>query len=350
MTNQETKALIIEKLFQRGVYTKQIDEVEYRTRCPYCGDSARENTGHFYLRINPNDNYQIVYNCFKCPAGGILDSEVLAALDITDVNLKASLHQLNKTSDVIDDKFILEGYKNSFFDYHLPEIKDFRKIPYLEKRLGQSFHSDDFHRMKLVTSLKDFLIENNITKLMCDHTYANAIEDHYIGFLTNGNSHILFRDITDREKLSWLKYPITKESKENRVFYSMESMVDIFSDDPITINLAEGVMDILSAYYNLGYSKQNTINVCVTGKYYERMLLYLIDMGFIGSNITVNIFADNDKVFNRKKGYQSTTIEHYRKLLKNYKCIYGDTNVYYNQLYKDIGVPKNKISLKRYKI
>ena len=76
---------------------------------------------------------------------------------------------------------------------------------------------EDFRKMKVITSLRDFLIYNNIRKLTCENYVANYLENNYIGFLSSGNSHILFRDITNKNQIRWYKYPITKESSTNRI-------------------------------------------------------------------------------------------------------------------------------------
>jgi hypothetical protein len=130
----------------------------------------------------------------------------------------------------------------------------------------------------------------------------------------------------------------------------MASEIDIFTKDEITINLAEGVLDILSANYNLGYDGNNILNLCVSGKYYDSLILFLVNLGFVGSNITINIFADNDHTFNKKNENNTTTIEYYQKILKNYKHLFGKIYVWYNLMSKDIGVPRDKIKLQRYQI
>ena len=74
---------MIEALFNRGDYIRQVNDIEYRTRCPFCGDSQKNfNTGHLYIRINVEDNFPIVYNCFKCNESGIVGSEFLNVMDI----------------------------------------------------------------------------------------------------------------------------------------------------------------------------------------------------------------------------------------------------------------------------
>lgn len=353
MTNQQIKEDFIQALFNRvGIYTRRVNDTEFRTRCPFCGDSAKnQNTGHFYIHVNTEDNYPIQYHCFLCEEGGVLQPSALQLLDIDDPSLKSGFMTLNKTSTKLDRKGMINEVQMTTFDYKLPEIKFGPKTKYIEDRLGlKGLSKEEFKKMKVITSLRDFCVLNKIKKLTCSNQIAFKLEENYVGFLTYGNSHILFRDITNKEELRWVKYPITSESSVNRIFYSMDSEIDLFTEDEITINLAEGVLDILSANYNLGYSGSNVLNLCVSGKYYDSLILFLVSLGFVGSNITINIFADNDQSFNKKNKNSTTTIEYYQKILKNYKHLFGKINVWYNLMSKDIGVSRDKIKLKKYQI
>lgn len=349
MNNIEVKAAFINALLNRPEWTKQVSEVEFRTRCPYCGDSHNQNTGHFYIRASTSDNLPIVYNCFKCTVGGVLKEEQLSKLGIENVNIKNGVISLNKTADKIDGKNFNAQYKTRIFDFKYPDITFGPKTDYIDQRFEIMFNKNDFESMKVITSLKDFLELNEIKTSLLHPKVVKKLEDHYVGFLTYGNSHILFRDITDTEDIVWVKYPIIKECSQNRVIYTIASEIDIFTKEDITINIAEGVFDVISAKYNLGFNKKNTLNIAVAGKYYERILLFLIDLGIVGSNVNINIFADNDLAFN-KKAKNPTTIKYFKQALERYRYIFGKIVIFYNQLGKDIGVPKKKISLIDYKI
>lgn len=349
--NGQIKLDIIEALRGRGEYFKQISDIRYRTRCPYCGDSQSNlNTGHFYLRIDPTDNYPILYICFKCDMKGVVTDDVLMDLDIDDVRIKSGLTTLNRTSDKIDNKNYVAETEMVMFDFVLPEIKRGAKTKYIENRLGIKLTDDELMNMKVVTSIREFLITNNIRKI--NKGFSNAdmfrLEDHFVGFLTYGNSHILLRDITGKDSWRWVKYPITEESSKNKIFYVISNTVDVLTSDDITINLSEGVFDAVSICYNFEYDKPNTLNIAVSGKYYSRILLFLLDLGIVGSNVTVNIFSDNDVEFNKKGG--NTTLEYYKKVLERYKYLFGKVNVYYNTIGKDYGVPRKEICLKKYPI
>lgn len=349
MTNADIKRRIIDRLYDREYYIRQVNPVEYQTRCPFCGDSDNIHTGHLYIRINPEDNFPIVYNCFKCSSFGFLTPDLLHLLEIDDAELKGSVSQLNRSSDKFDSKNLFMEERFKMFDYQIPRATRGKKIQYIENRLGVTFTDSDLEEMKLITSLKDFLILNKIHELPFDNYICNIIERDYVGFLSFGNSHILFRDTTEKNKYAWIKYPITKESMNNRLFYSMRLDVNMITDEPVILNLTEGVMDILSARYNLGYHGENVINIAVGGIYFNRILLFLLDLGLVGSNVTVNIFADNDKEFNPNAKVK-TTVEYFKKSLGNMKYLYGSIYIYHNQVYKDIGTTKDKIILKKTKL
>lgn len=350
MTSVEVKQDMINALFSRGEYIKQVNDTEYRTRCPFCGDSQKSlNTGHLYIHINLDDNYPMVYNCFKCTESGVVNKEFLNVMGIDDINLQSSITTMNKYADNKQAYKFLGNDKIIMFDYELPEVKYNKKTDYICRRMGTSISLEDLSKMKVVTSLREFLILNDIKKITFDPRWASAIEDHYVGFLSYGSSYILFRDITDKEEYKWIKYPITQESKGSQVFYSIQSEIDIFTEDKLTINLSEGILDITSAYLNLGYSKPNTMNIAVCGKHYVSVLTKLVNMGIIGDNITLNIFSDNDAEYN-KKNNKPTTVEYFENILKRMKHLYGEVNIYYNIIGKDIGVPREDIRLKKYKI
>lgn len=350
MTNKEIKLAFIDSLYGRGEYIRQVNDIQYRTRCPFCGDSKSNlNTGHLYIKINPDDNYPMVYHCFKCEESGIVDDNLLLALNIGDINLKSNITTLNKTSDRIKGQKFLTDDEVINFNYKLPEVKDYNKIKYIEDRLGCNLSIEDIEKFKIITSLRDFLICNNIKEITMENYICHNIEKNYVGFLSFGGAYILFRDITNTQYYKWIKYPTTNDSRGCKLFYSISNSIDVFTKDNININLSEGVLDILSAYKNLNYNNSNDLDIAVCGKQYLYVLNTLNSMGFVGSNINLNIFSDNDEIFNNKNN-NPTNIEYFKKLLHKNKYLYNSTNIYYNLIDKDIGVAKDKIKLKKYKI
>lgn len=353
MNGKDFKRKFLIALLSRDEYIRQVNEVQFQTRCPYCGDSETNlHTGHFYIRCDINDNYPIVYNCFKCPENGVMNRETLEKLGITDISMVSSISEVNKTFDSIEGMNSMIGETFKTFPLEVPDPKkNLWKVSYIEDRLGIKVTRDFAKKTKLITSLKEFLKYNKIDTLRCNKHIAKLFEESYIGFLSYGNSHILFRDVTERQKYSWVKYPILPQSQLNNVSYSLECTVDIFTDETIIVNMCEGVFDIISICYNLGYNIENCINMCVCGKKYKKMINRIISQGIFGYNVILNIFSDNDKDFNNKKGnFYDTTIEYYSKVFRDYTIIFKEVNIYYNRLSKDCGVKKENISLIKHRL
>ena len=126
----------------------------------------------------------------------------------------------------------------------------------------------------------------------------------------------------------------------------MSKELNLFEDREITINLSEGVMDAIGVAYHFGYKDANALNIATTNKYYDSMMFRLVDMGFIGSHITVNIWSDNDDDFNNKKS-NNTSTEYYRNIIGKYKPLFKEINIYHNIKSKDYGVRKDNIILKK---
>ena len=343
MNNHDFKMKLIDALMSRDVFTDMPSRIELRTRCPYCGDSQKNlRTGHLYIRINIDDNMPVVYNCFKCPAHGILKYEDLELLGLEGSDFQNGISSLNKTSDKITTGMD-SNTKDKYFEYKIPTIINRKKLEYIENRLQIPFKDEDIQDMKIITSLKSFLRTNQIDRLTCKKSFANLLENNYVGFLSSNNAYILFRDITDFSEIRWVKYPISEESKGQRIFYSIKSSVDLYSKDEITINISEGVMDCLSIYHNFMKDKENTLNLAICGKFYINTIRYLISTGFIGKNIHINIFADNDKT-------EDTSVEYFKRNIEKYAPFIGKVDLYYNTIYKDCGVPLDQIRLQKYKI
>lgn len=343
---KETKERFIEFLYSRGEYIRAVTRIEYQTRCPYCGDSRNRNTGHLYLEIDVENTFNVPYYCQKCPAHGIVTPDVLEMLGNTDEELLQGFMALNKLGKytkgfVNEDRF-------AYFDRTFPE--DYRytkKLEYVNNRLQYDFSIEDYKKMKIITSLYDFLIANDIKESLFDRNMRMILEKDYIGFLSAGNSHILFRDTTEtHKKYSWIKYPIEERCRKNRAYYGISSEIDIFTKDYIILNLSEGVMDAIGVCYHLGYNRENTFNLAVLGQHYNAIIRHMIAVGCFGSNIIMNIYSDNDKNYSDHT-VMGTTMEYFFRYLKKYKPLFKRITLNYNLLSKDYGIGKESICIKK---
>lgn len=70
-------------------------------------------------------------------------------------------------------------------------------------------------------------------------------------------------------------------------------MIDLFTQEQIVINIAEGIFDILSIYKNFN-DCPNSVHIASLGADYEGAIVYAINNGFIGSNVVVRVYVDGN--------------------------------------------------------
>lgn len=348
MTIQEAKQQFIDFLYSRPVYKRPVTRDLYLTRCPYCGDSRSSyNTGHLYIRIEPDSDSKMVYYCQRCEEHGRVGQELIELLE-GGSELQEGIALINKNGVSRSRAETIREFM--YFEAMIPDrIADNyrKKIAYIEKRMEFIITPEMIQSLKIIVSPYDFLILNKIKKLSFKRRAMSILERDYVGFLSTGNSHILFRDITNTHEHPWIKYPIYPESSRNMVSYSYAKDVDVMSTDPFIINIAEGVLDIIgvSEYYYKDFD--NTLNIAAGGRNYMAILTYLIHIGLFGDNITLNVYMDNDKQFNTKGG-KDIGIPNY--FYDKMSPLFGEMNVYHNLIGKDYGVPRDKIILDKKRI
>lgn len=345
MSNSEFKYELLQRLLELPV-AKTVNSTQLVVRCPFCGDSTRDYShGHFYIKIDPeNDDIPIMYNCFRasCGESGIMTSEVLHMLDIHDLSTNSSLTRYNKKAMNKLSKTI--GFNTGILNYKVPEVtmdsNKIRKKKYIEDRLGITLLDEDMTRFKIVLSLKDFLISNKIDTITCKDIIAKQIEQDYVGFLSLKNNFIVFRDITGKHKERYIKYTIERDLLNTGSFYTIPTQIDLLAPEKIEIHIAEGTFDILGIYYNImNCDNTNKIFVSVTGGNYTSPISYFLNLGIV-SNVDIHIYSD-----------QGVNIRQYKKQVKNKFGIWIDNiYVHYNELEKDYGVAKDKISLLTYEL
>lgn len=341
MNNKEFKLRVRNELLKLKS-SSIVSPSQITVRCPFCGDSLKDlSHAHFNIKINVNENEPIMVYCFRCDIGGILTPSILRTLKINDLSLNSSLISYNKNSMGTINKTL--GLINNNLEFSIPipnenDSKTMLKKKYIEYRLGMTFTIEELIKMKVVFNLGEFLKVNNINSLTTNKEKASLLHKDYVGFLTAKNEFINFRDITGNNK-RYEKYNVYKNLDNTRKFYSIPNEINLMATKNITINIAEGVFDVLGIYYHL-YEKENDnmIYTAVCGAGYISVLKYYIKMGVFG-NVTINIYSDNDRV------------PQYYYDLKNELIDWVDSiNLFYNDIGKDYGVPKDKIKIKKKKL
>ena len=337
MNDYELKQAIEYKLLQLP-HAHRINHNQLALRCMFCGDSKKDpRKTRFYVQTNLNNDKPILFNCFNCGENGILTPSVLRTFDINDLQLNSNLITYNKNIHKNFNKIF--NITDNKFNYRVPigryDTSDEIKKQYIEDRLGVSFTFEELQKLKVVFSLEQLLSTNNIETVTTSKKRANLLNDDYVGFLSVRNEFVIFRDITNKNQLRYDKYSVVPTIDNTRKFYTIPNKIDILTNEPIDINLAEGTFDILGVYYHVKNKKiKNQVYAAVCGSAYTSVIKYFISLGLIGDNINVNIFSDADKDY-----------FWYSKMVKELSPFVNSINIYLNTKSKDFGVHKENIDL-----
>lgn len=337
MNEYETKVEIVDKLLSLP-YAHRVNHNQIALRCAFCGDSKKDpRKTRFYVQTNINSDIPMLYNCFNCGVSGIITPQVLRTFEINDLSLNSSLLSLNKSISHKSAKSL--KIKDNKLSLKVPiplntkNNKD--KKLYIENRLGRQFTTDELVQLKTIFSLEQLLVKNNINELTCNSDVANLLNDEYVGFLTVDNGHIIYRDITNKNKFRYNKYSIIPTLDTSKKFYTIPNQIDIVSSEPIYIHIAEGIFDILGVYYHIkNEKKKNHIYIASCDSSFLLPLKYFIGNGLIGDNIHIEMYSDSDH-----EPY------FYHKLNKELKPWVNSIKLFYNSKEKDFGVPKSSINL-----
>lgn len=304
-----------------------VPPIRYRIRCPICGDSQKDlRDSHCYIKCSNDPNEPLLYKCFlaNCGAKGKVDKEFLKRLGIdNDISDKIGNERYNRIGMIRKtDINIITG----------DPIMNSPQVRYIEKRLGKGFTEKDFDKFKIIWDIK------SLVRYISDSRTRNTLpsNDDVITFLSDDKSSILVRSIKEDCGFRWKKINLVPSN--NASFYVMKATLDIFTSEPIEVNIAEGIFDILSAYKNFNVCN-NSVFIAILGGDYYTGVEYAIKKGILGSNVTVKIYIDENIDVKRIKG-----------ILKNYKWLFNRILILQNIKYEDIGTTIDKIELKEYRV
>lgn len=268
---------------------------EILKRCHICGDSRDPSDAHMYIGLK---NGSIVYNCFKCNAGGYVDSVFLRNMDCYDPNIIYLCQEQNKASASSNSSYsgILRKYnaRKLMIPISTNEFA-MKKIDYIFNRLGYPIDQSFISNFKIILNLKEFLVFNGITKYTRDPNMVDLIDKFFVGFLSMDNRYVILRRLVPEGKLpSYIDYRYINYNifggNDGMKYYTIPTMINTLM--PINIHIAEGVFDIISIYLNLPHTG-NDIYAAVNGKTYVSIIKYFMMIyGFMGFNL--HIYPDAD--------------------------------------------------------
>jgi len=249
----DIKQRVLDEIQNHSTVFKKVNSIQYRIRCPICGDSQKDlNDSHCYIKCDFNNPTEpLLFNCFKCNESGKVTSSFLRKLGIkSDLINKIDNQRFNKIGSITKTNIeLITG---------VPVINS-KQIAYIEHRLGNGFTLEDFDKFKIIWDM------NSVFPYITNQRIKNTMPSNNdsITFLSDDKSVLLTRSFSD-EGDRWRK--ITLFSSGNKSFYTIKTTLDLFTQDSIIINIAEGVMDVLSIYKN--FNDENSAYIATLGSDY----------------------------------------------------------------------------------
>lgn len=330
MNEQEIaeKLLYIKSTIKKYVHPCYEDNsgTELYCGCPECGESRPK----FYIKMQP----PFPVHCFLCNYNGVLNKHIIDELGIHDPVFDDAVLSLTKEYG--------RSVIRAFSPVKASAKREIHDITSSASEFNLSYFNNRFHTS---VSLEEL---NSKFRGCCDvsgflaeqHIEADRISDFdlskSIGFLSSDSAYLICRDTSG---LSEMRYHNVKLEKNPEVsvskFYSIATKIDALSEKT-TLVMTEGIFDIIGIYlakYKNGIPDGNTIFAAGCGKSYRELAYKYIKLGFLDMNLV--IYSDNDVP---EEFYKDAIIGD--KTLAKFK-----TEVYYNRLSKDTGVPADQIDV-----
>lgn len=314
------------------------DKSETNIRCPYCGDSIK-NDYHAHLYINNLPPFK--FYCQRCETSGIADSRFLNELNLYDPSIQNYVTKAKQQYA----RELSKKYGSNFFNYFEKEpiLKPYefgklekKKLSYINNRLGINLSTiGDIKRYRIILNLEDFFEKNGIHKNEYYKENIRELNNNYCAFLLNDRNMICFRSLEKNPKRRYINKKIYTEGiQQSRKFYTIKNEIDL-SQTVHNIYLSEGIFDIMGVFNHIHDCNmhKNDIFAACNGKSYNMVLNYFKSLSILNCNIF--IYSDKD-----------VTIQTYKSLCTyNQLCKFNRINVFYNQRGKDCGCKKEDIEL-----
>lgn len=308
---------ILNEIEAKSSFFQKVNQEQYKTRCPYCGDSSNPSHGHLYLKCSNDLSEPILYHCFLCNKSGKVNQ---AFLDKYGIQLKfpETIRYFNKISNSNNIKNIYTG----------EPIINSNEYRYLVERLNCQFSAEELSSFRIVWNM------NNILESLSNDRIRNTLpsSNNGVSFLSDNNSLLLTRFYQGEPR--WRK--TTLFPSDNKSLYRIKKNIDLFKDC-ISVNISEGIFDAIGLYKH--FPDENGIYIATLGSDYISAIDYSISLGLIGSHISINLYLDSD--------IKEKSLIH---SLKKYKWLYLKISIFKNALDKDFGVPKERIKLIEFKV
>lgn len=321
--NVNDKQIVMDTIRNSVPVFKKRTPTQWSVRCPYCGDSKKNpNDSHCYIKWTMDDS-PLLFNCFLCNTSGVVDKKFLDLIGVKkDLSELVAFNRSNRIPSI----------QNKSVDIIAGDVDmNSKQVKYIEHRLGPGLTLEDYSKFRILANIE------NVVPYVSSDKIRNSLPSNMdsVSFLTNDKTVILTRLFEDGD-IRWKKLRIIPN--EGKSFYVIQSSFDLFTNEEITINIAEGIIDVISIYKNFN-DHGPALFIAALGSDYIDALIYSVNLGVIGKNVRVNIYMDADQ--NQKRLMSE---------LKKYRWLYNGIFVYRNVLSKDVGVRIENIKLEERRV
>lgn len=350
------KRYIINEISRLPFYHVSPNGISHTIKCPYCDDNSPKH-GHFGLKIDVESDEPILYHCFRCSAGGVLNQKVLNDLNLSIPN--DLLDQMSKTNKVYAKRNIVAN--TMIMPFEIPTINNSlslkvlaKKIDYINERIGLKLTYSEGASYRIIFSFKDFIDHNNISDLVnIDTRYLRYIDENYVGFLSLNKNNIIFRSVTGKgymrpnarsDYMRYIKYVLDRNCEDPNNYFTVPTVYDIMLGESYNVHISEGTFDILSVMHNNVFpTNDNNLFFAVCGFGFTNVIKNIIKLGICPINLY--IYADNDKTDSAITRQILSSKSGIRFYIKSLTII---RNSYVNE--KDFGVPIDRINVSQKRI
>ena len=265
---------------------------EVNMRCRFCGDSQKDpRKKRLYISLGYDKPPQ--YNCFNCGESGYLTPEVLRDLGLYDYDIAEKLVEYNrnmrsKNPSIYRDRDVYT-VNNTFVR---DDPVSYKKLEYLNNRLGTNLTFRQALDLKIIINLKDLLACNYLRSSESPQ-FTTELDEHFIGFLSEDNNFIMFRNVDSTLGMRHYKYNLHGKVDSSKRYYIPHVYLDLINPQPVDICIAEGPFDILGIMHNTMLPSDRILPMAIGGKAYINAIKHVIGhLGIINARIHLYVDAD----------------------------------------------------------
>ena len=285
------------------------------TRCPWCEYGQEKDHYHMYISLEAP-----IFHCFhaSCERSGTL-KKFLMRLEGHDISEsfvdKRTLDEISKQNKIFIDQELLQQ------KISLPNLnkqKFMLKEMYINKRL--KFARMPTNMIKgLIYDIDEFIRLNRIPIDETLFRLKDYLQVNFVGFLTENNSSVIFRNIDHSHSMKFFKMKI---QKSNFLDY-----YKLYGNDPKSkkIVLAEGIFDIFTehTFDSLNIKKDVKLYASALSSKYLSLIQSVI---FHDQIFKPEVIILSDRGVGR---------DYYRKMKKYNSHIIDKLTIFYNKAGKD---------------